>query len=34
MGARWYDSAIGRFLQPDPLVPKPGRPRSIAIPTP
>lgn len=27
-GARWYDPALGRFLQPDSLVPDPFRPRS------
>lgn len=28
-GARWYDPAIGRFLQPDPLVPDPLHPRTL-----
>jgi RHS repeat-associated protein len=27
--SRWYDGAIGRFLQPDPLIPKPGDPQSL-----
>lgn len=27
-GARWYDPALGLFLQPDPVVPDPLRPRS------
>ena len=27
--ARWYDSAIGRFLQPDTIVPEPGDPQSL-----
>ncbi|MDW8101075.1 MAG: RHS repeat-associated core domain-containing protein, partial [Anaerolineae bacterium] len=26
--SRWYDPAIGRFLQPDPLVPEPGNPQA------
>jgi RHS repeat-associated protein len=28
-GARWYDHLIGRFLQPDPLVPEPGNPQAL-----
>ena len=28
-GARWYDAAMGRFLQPDPLVPEPFNPQSL-----
>lgn len=28
-GARWYDPALGRFLQPDSLVPDPLRPASL-----
>jgi len=28
-GARWYDPATGRFLQPDPRVPDPLRPRTL-----
>jgi RHS repeat-associated protein len=28
-GARWYDPAMGRFLQPDPLVPEPFDPQSL-----
>ena len=27
--ARWYDPALGRFAQPDPLVPEPGNPQSL-----
>jgi len=27
--ARYYDPAIGRFIQPDPLVPEPGEPQSL-----
>jgi RHS repeat-associated protein/uncharacterized repeat protein (TIGR01451 family) len=27
--SRWYDSAIGRFVQPDPLVPDPGNPQAL-----
>ncbi|MFV0643696.1 MAG: RHS repeat-associated core domain-containing protein [Sphingomonadaceae bacterium] len=23
-GARWYDPALGRFIQPDTIVPQPG----------
>ena len=29
MGARWYDPAIGRWLQPDTIVPDPGNPQSL-----
>ncbi len=28
-GARWYDPAIGRFIQPDTLVPDPANPQSL-----
>jgi RHS repeat-associated protein len=28
-GARWYDPSLGRFLQPDSLVPDPLRPRTL-----
>ncbi|MBM4461574.1 MAG: RHS repeat-associated core domain-containing protein, partial [Chloroflexi bacterium] len=28
-GARWYDSSLGRFLSPDPIVPSPGNPQSL-----
>jgi RHS repeat-associated protein len=27
--ARFYDPALGRFLQPDPLVPEPGNPQAL-----
>ena len=27
--SRWYDGAIGRFVQPDPLIPEPGDPQSL-----
>ncbi|MEM4414290.1 MAG: RHS repeat-associated core domain-containing protein, partial [Candidatus Caldarchaeum sp.] len=27
--ARWYDPVLGRFLQPDPLVPEPGNPQAL-----
>jgi RHS repeat-associated protein len=27
--ARWYDPALGRFLQPDTIVPEPGNPQSL-----
>jgi RHS repeat-associated protein len=27
--ARWYDPALGRFIQPDPLVPEPGNPQAL-----
>lgn len=27
--ARWYDHLIGRFAQPDPLVPEPGNPQAL-----
>jgi len=26
---RFYDPALGRFLQPDPIVPEPGDPRAL-----
>jgi RHS repeat-associated protein len=28
-GARYYDSTIGRFIQPDTIVPQPGNPQSL-----
>jgi len=28
-GARWYDSSLGRFIQPDTIVPEPGNPQSL-----
>ena len=28
-GARWYDPNLGRFLQPDSIVPNPGDPQSL-----
>jgi len=28
-GARWYDPALGRFLQPDTIVPDPANPQSL-----
>jgi RHS repeat-associated protein len=28
-GARWYDPALGRFIQPDTIVPQPGNPQSL-----
>jgi len=28
-GARWYDSSLGRFVQPDTIVPNPGDPQSL-----
>jgi RHS repeat-associated protein len=28
-GARWYDPGLGRFLQPDSLVPEPANPQSL-----
>lgn len=28
-GARWYDPGMGRFLQPDPIVPEPFNPQSL-----
>ncbi len=27
--ARWYDPALGRFIQPDAIVPQPGQPQSL-----
>jgi len=27
-GARYYDPALGRFIQPDTIVPEPGNPRT------
>jgi RHS repeat-associated protein len=27
--ARWYDPALGRFVQPDPIVPSPGDPQQL-----
>jgi RHS repeat-associated protein len=27
--SRWYDDALGRFIQPDPIVPYPGNPQSF-----
>ncbi len=27
--ARWYDPGLGRFIQPDPLVPEPGNPQAL-----
>jgi RHS repeat-associated protein len=27
--ARFYDPVLGRFIQPDPLVPKPGNPQAL-----
>jgi len=27
--SRWYDAAIGRFVQPDPLIPEPGNPQAL-----
>jgi len=27
--ARWYDPALGRFVQPDTLVPEPGKPQVL-----
>jgi len=27
--ARWYDPALGRFVQPDTLVPEPGKPQDL-----
>jgi hypothetical protein len=29
MGARWYDSALGRWLSADTVVPEPGNPQSL-----
>ena len=28
-GARWYDSSLGRFIQPDTIVPEPGNPQDL-----
>jgi len=28
-GARWYDPVVGRFIQPDTVVPNPGNPQSL-----
>jgi RHS repeat-associated protein len=28
-GARWYDPELGRFLQPDSIVPEPFNPQSL-----
>jgi RHS repeat-associated protein len=28
-GARWYDPAVGRFIQADTIVPQPGNPQSL-----
>jgi RHS repeat-associated protein len=28
-GARWYQPSLGRFLQPDTVVPEPGNPQSL-----
>jgi len=28
-GARWYDSSLGRFAQPDTIVPEPGNPQAL-----
>jgi RHS repeat-associated protein len=28
-GARWYDPAVGRFIQADTIVPEPGNPQSL-----
>ena len=28
-GARYYDAALGRFIQPDTIVPEPGNPQSL-----
>jgi len=27
--ARWYDAALGRFIQPDTIVPEPGNPQAL-----
>ncbi len=29
MGARWYDARIGRWIQPDTIVPNPANPQSL-----
>lgn len=28
-GARWYDPVVGRFLQPDTIIPEPGNPQAL-----
>ena len=28
-GSRWYDPVVGRFLQPDSIVPEPGNPQAL-----
>jgi len=28
-GARYYDPTLGRFIQPDTIVPEPGNPQSL-----
>ncbi len=28
-GARWYDASLGRFVQPDTIVPEPGNPQAL-----
>ncbi|RMD62917.1 hypothetical protein D6833_06265, partial [Candidatus Parcubacteria bacterium] len=28
-GARWYDPTLGRFIQPDTIVPEPGNPQDL-----
>ena len=29
MGSRWYDPSLGRWIQPDTIVPDPGNPQSL-----
>jgi RHS repeat-associated protein len=29
MGARWYDPALGRWIQADSIVPQPGEPQAL-----
>ena len=29
-GARWYDAALARFIQPDAIVPNPGNPQTLS----
>jgi len=29
MGTRWYDPALGRWLQADSIVPEPGNPQAL-----